>query len=380
MRPHNTYLRRVRKEVLSGGYPQMPTLFDPIQLGDIAANNRILMSPLTRGRSTAEHVPTDIMIDYYRQRAGAGVIITEGTGVSRLGLGWPNAPGLWTDAQVEAWKPVTAAVHEAGGKIVAQIWHMGRLARPDVTGLQPLSSSVTRAPYHKEDNPYQEARAATLDDIKRAQDEYATAARNAIAAGFDGVQLHGANGYLIDQFLRDNTNFRDDDYGGSPENRIRFMKEAVEAVIAEVGAGRTAIRLSPNGETQGADDSNPEAVFVPAAKVLNDLGIAFLELRELSPAGTFGASEVPKLSPKIREVFARPLILNQDYTVEGAQADIASGLADGISFGRKFIANPDLVDRFRRGAELNADDFKTWYTPGPEGYIDYPALEQQAAE
>jgi len=359
----------------------MPTLFDPIQLGDIAANNRVLMSPLTRGRSTSEHVPTDIMIDYYRQRAGAGVIITEGTGVSRLGLGWPNAPGLWTDAQVEAWKPVTAAVHEAGGKIVAQIWHMGRLARPDVTGLQPLSSSVTRAPYHKEDNPYQEARAATLDDIRRAQDEYATAARNAIAAGFDGVQLHGANGYLIDQFLRDNTNFRDDDYGGSPENRIRFMKEAVQAVIAEVGAGRTAIRLSPNGETQGADDSNPEAVFVPAAKVLNDLGIAFLELRELSPTGTFGASEVPKLSPKIRQVFERPLILNQDYTFEGAQADVASGLADGISFGRKFIANPDLVDRFRRGAELNADDFKTWYTPGPEGYIDYPVLqEQQAAE
>jgi 2,4-dienoyl-CoA reductase-like NADH-dependent reductase (Old Yellow Enzyme family) len=380
MRPHNTYLRRVRKEVLSGGYPHMPTLFDPIQLGDIAAKNRVLMSPLTRGRSTNEHVPTDIMIDYYRQRAGAGVIITEGTGVSRLGLGWPNAPGLWTDAQVEAWKPVTAAVHDAGGKIVAQIWHMGRLARPDVTGLQPLSSSVTRAPYHKEDNPYQEARAATLDDIRQAQDDYATAARNAIAAGFDGVQLHGANGYLIDQFLRDNTNFRDDDYGGSPENRIRFMKESVQAVIAEVGAGRTAIRLSPNGETQGADDSNPESVFVPAAKVLNDLGIAFLELRELSPTGTFGASTVPKLSPKIRQVFQRPLILNQDYTFEAAEADVASGLADGISFGRKFIANPDLVDRFRRGAELNADDFKTWYTPGPEGYIDYPVLEQQAAE
>lgn len=358
----------------------MPSLFDPIQLGDIAAANRILMSPLTRGRSTAEHVPTEIMIDYYRQRAGAGVIITEGTGVSRLGLGWPHAPGLWTDAQVEAWKPVTAAVHEAGGKIVAQIWHMGRLARPDVTGLQPLSSSVTRAPYHKPENPYAEARAATLDDIRQAQDEYATAARNAIAAGFDGVQLHGANGYLIDQFLRDNTNLRDDDYGGSPENRIRFMKEAVEAVIAEVGAGRTAIRLSPNGETQGADDSNPEAVFVPAAKVLNDLGIAFLELRELSPSGTFGASEVPKLSPRIRDVFARPLILNQDYTFEAAEADVASGLADGISFGRKFIANPDLVERFRRGAPLTPDDFKTWYTPGPEGYTDYPALEEQAAE
>ncbi|MBN8816569.1 MAG: alkene reductase [Sphingomonas sp.] len=353
----------------------MPTLFDPIQLGDIAAKNRILMAPLTRGRSTNEHVPTGIMIDYYTQRAGAGLIITEGTGVSRLGLGWPNAPGLWTPEQVEAWKPVTESVHKAGGKIVAQIWHMGRLARPDVTGLTPLSSSQTRAPYHKPENPYAEARAATLDDIKQAQDEYASAARNAIAAGFDGVQLHGANGYLIDQFLRDNTNLRDDDYGGSPENRIRFMKEAVAAVIAEIGAGRTAIRLSPNGETQGADDSNPEAVFVPAAKVLNDLGIAFLELRELGTTGTFGTSDVPKLSPKIREVFKRPLILNQEYSFEAGEADVEIGLADGIAWGRKFISNPDLVERFRTGADLTPDNFKTWYTPGPEGYTDYPALE-----
>ena len=352
----------------------MPSLFDPIQLGDIAAKNRILMAPLTRGRATAAHVPTAIMADYYRQRAGAGVIITEGTGVSRLGLGWPAAPGLWTPEQVEAWKPVTAAVHEAGGRIVAQLWHMGRLARPDVTGLQPLSSSATRAPYHKPDNPYAEARAATLDEIRQAQDDYAGAARNAIAAGFDGVQLHGANGYLIDQFLRDGTNHRDDDYGGSPENRIRFMREAVEAVIAEAGAGRTAIRLSPNGETQGADDSNPESVFVPAAKALNDLGIAFLELRELSPTGTFGTSDVPKLSPKIRAVFTRPLILNQEYTFDTGEADVRSGLADGIAWGRKFIANPDLVERFRTGAELTPDDFKTWYTPGPEGYTDYPAL------
>jgi hypothetical protein len=357
----------------------MPSLFDSIQVGDIAAANRIFMAPLTRGRATAEHVPTDLMIEYYRQRAGAGLIITEGTGVSRLGLGWPAAPGLWTEEMVEAWKPVTAAVHEAGGKIVAQIWHMGRLARPDVTGLQPLSSSVTRAPYHKPENPYAEARAATLDDIKQAQEEYATAAKNAIRAGFDGVQLHGANGYLIDQFLRDGTNLRDDAYGGSPENRIRFMRESVAAVIAEVGAGRTAIRLSPNGETQGADDSDPQSVFVPAAKALNDLGIAFLELRELKPEGSFGTSDVPRLSPQIRAVFARPLILNQEYSFEAAQADVASGLADGIAFGRKFLANPDLVERFRQGASLNADTMRTWYSPGPEGYTDYPTLETVAA-
>ncbi len=357
----------------------MPSLFDPIQLGDISAANRILMSPLTRGRSTDDHVPTDIMIEYYRQRAGAGLIISEGTGISRQGLGWPNAPGLWTEAQVEAWKPVTEAVHQAGGKIVAQIWHMGRLSRPDVTGVTPLSSSATRAPYHKPENPYAEAKAATLDDIKQAQDDYATAATNAARAGFDGVQLHGANGYLIDQFLRDNTNFRDDDYGGSPENRIRFMREAVERVVDAIGAGRTSIRLSPNGETQGADDSDPASVFIPAAAALDALGIAFLELRELAPDGTFGSTEVPKLSPEIRKVFKGPLILNQDYTLDEAQADLDAGVADGIAFGRKFIANPDLVERFRRGAPLNQDNMATWYSKGPEGYIDYPALEAAAA-
>ncbi|MEA1083507.1 alkene reductase [Sphingomonas sp. CD22] len=357
----------------------MPSLFDSIQLGDIHAANRVLMAPLTRGRATDDHVPTDIMVDYYRQRAGAGLIITEGTGVSRQGLGWPNAPGLWTDAQVEAWKPVTAAVHEAGGKIVAQIWHMGRLARPDVIGMTPLSSSATRAPYHKPENPYAEAQAATLDDIRRAQDEYADAATNALRAGFDGVQIHGANGYLIDQFLRDNTNLRDDDYGGSPQNRIRFMREVVERVIDAIGAGRTSIRLSPNGETQGADDSDPASVFVPAAAALDALGIGFLELREQAPDGTFGSTDVPKLSPQIREVFKRPLILNQDYTPAQAQADLDSGLADGIAFGRKFIANPDLVDRLRQGAPLADDDQATWYSKGPEGYIDYPALETEAA-
>jgi len=357
----------------------MPSLFDPIQLGDIHAANRIFMSPLTRGRSTDGHVPTEIMIDYYRQRASAGLIITEGTGISQEGLGWPNAPGLWTDEQVEAWKPVTAAVHEAGGRIVAQIWHMGRLSRPDVIGMTPLSSSATRAPYHKEPNPYGEARAATLDDIARVQDDYATAARNAIRAGFDGVQLHGANGYLIDQFLRDGTNHRDDDYGGSPENRIRFMRESVARVADAIGAGRTGIRLSPNGETQGADDSDPASVFVPAAAALDALGIAFLELREQGPDGTFGKSDVPKLSPEIRKVFKGPLVLNQDYDGASAQADLDSGVADAIAFGRKYIANPDLVERLRQGAPLNQDDPKTWYSKGREGYTDYPALETQDA-
>ena len=250
---------------------------------------------------------------------------------------------------------------------------------PTSRGLAPLSSSATRAPYHKQDNPYGEARAATLDDIARAIDDYGASARNAIRAGFDGVQLHGANGYLIDQFLRDGTNLRDDAYGGSPENRIRFMTQAVSRVADEIGADRTGIRLSPNGETQGADDSDPASVFVPAAKALDELGIAFLELREQSPEGTFGRSDVPKLSPQIRAVFKRPLILNQDYSLDQAQAALASGLADGIAFGRKFIANPDLVERLRAGAALNDDDQKTWYTDGPEGYTDYPALSDAMA-
>lgn len=353
----------------------MPSLFDPITLGDIAAPNRVFMAPLTRQRSTAEHVPTELMIDYYRQRASAGIIITEGTGISRQGMGWPNAPGLWTPEQREAWKPILAAVHEAGGRIVCQLWHLGRLARPDVTGMQPLSSSATRAPYHKPDqNPYGEAKAATADDIRRTVDDFGQAARWAIELGFDGVQLHGANGYLIDQFLRDGTNHRDDDYGGSPENRIRFMVEAVARVVAEAGAGRTGIRLSPNGETQGTDDSDPESVFVPAAKALAELDIAFLELREIGPDHSFGATDVPKLSPQIRKVFPGPLVLNQEFTRDSAQAALDSGVADAISWGRLFIANPDLPARFKQQAELNPPNPRTFYTPGPEGYVDYPAL------
>lgn len=358
-----------------------PSLFDPIQLGDIHAPNRILMSPLTRGRSTDAHVPTPIMIDYYRQRATAGLIISEGTGISQEGLGWPKAPGLWTDEQVEAWKPVTAAVHEAGGRIVTQLWHMGRLSRPDVIGQQPLSSSAILAPYARDpdNNPYAEPKAATLDDIARVLDDFTAAARNAMRAGFDGVQLHAANGYLIDQFLRNGTNRRDDDYGGSPENRMRLLGEVVDRLIAELGAGRTGVRLSPNGDSQGADDSDPHAIFIPAAAMLQAKGIAYLEMREQNPTSSFGRTDVPKLSPNIRKVFTNPLILNQDYDRASAQADLDSGLADAIAFGRAFIANPDLVERLRHDTPLNEPNPRTFYTAGPEGYIDYPALVTEPA-
>ena len=361
------------------------SLFDSIQLGAIHAPNRILMAPLTRGRSSAGHVPiTALKAEYYAQRASAGLIIAEATGISQEGLGWPAAPGIWSDAQVEAWKPVTEAVHKADGRIILQLWHMGRLVHSDfLGGAQPVSSSATTAPGYahtaegKKD--YVEARALRLDEIPRIIGDYVHAAKNALAAGFDGVQIHSANGYLLDQFLRDNANFRDDDYGGPVENRIRLMREVTQAVADTVGADRTSVRLSPNGETQGCNDSNPVALFTAAASALQNIGICFLELREVKAFGNFGTTDVPRVSPDIRKVFTGPLVLNQEYTLETAQEDLASGLADAISFGRPFISNPDLPARLASGAPLTPDNYKTWYSEGPVGYTDYPVLETQAA-
>lgn len=362
----------------------MPSLFDPIRLGDIQAPNRILMAPLTRARSTREHVPTPIMQDYYAQRAGAGLIITEATGISRQGLGWPNAPGIWKSEQVEAWKPVTEAVHANGGRIVLQLWHMGRLVHPDfLDGAAPVSASATTAPGYAHTyagkKPYAEARPLTIEEIPRIVADYARAARNAITAGFDGVQIHGANGYLIDQFLRDGSNHRTDDYGGSPENRVRLLREVTTAVAAEIGAGRTAVRLSPNGDTQGVIDSDPASVYAVAAQALDAIGIAFLELREQRPDGTFGRSEQPRQSPVIRQYFKGPLVLNGEYSRERAQEALANGEADAIAFGRPFISNPDLPLRLEKGAALADAPPATWYSAGAEGYTDYPALNAQAA-
>ena len=362
----------------------MPSLFDPLQLGAVRAPNRILMAPLTRGRADRDAVPTDLMVDYYTQRAGAGLIITEATGISREGLGWPFAPGLWTQAQVDAWRPVTAAVHAAGGHIVAQLWHMGRQVHSSVTGVQPVSSSATasagQAHTYDGKQDFETARPLEVAEIPRLLDDYALATRNALAAGFDGVQIHAANGYLIDQFLRDNANFRDDAYGGSIEHRTRLLREVTERVIAVAGADRVSVRLSPNGDSQGVDDSHPERLFTAAAALLSDLGIAFLELREPGPDGTFGRTDVPRLSPAIRKVFAGPLVVNSDYdTREGAQAELDSGNADAITFGRAFLANPDLPERLRTGAALNPNDPRTWYSQGAEGYTDYPALETAPA-
>ena len=357
----------------------MPSIFDPIKLGACLCPNRVIMAPLTRGRATRDHVPTELMGTYYAQRAGAGLIITEGTGTSRRGLGWPYAPGIWSGEQVAAWMPIVEAVHEAGGRIFCQLWHMGRLVHPSfLDGEPPVSASATTAPYkahtYEGRQPYAQAQALTLDEIPGVVEEYARAAAHAMAAGFDGVQIHGANGYLVDQFLRDGTNSRTDQYGGPVEHRIRFLGEVTRAVAEMVGPERTAVRLSPNGDSQGANDSDPHALFPAAAAMLSEIGIAFLELREPPCDGTFGAAEVEPVAPAIRKAFAGPLVLNSDYTLDRATAALAAEEADAISFGRPFISNPDLVERLAGKAGLAPDDRALWYKQGPEGYIDYPSL------
>jgi len=360
----------------------LTTLFDPITIGAIEAPNRMFMAPLTRCRSTMEHVPTPIMGEYYAQRAGAGLIISEATGISQQGLGTPFAPGIWNEAQTEAWKPVIEQVHQAGGRIICQLWHMGRIVHPDfLDGEKPVSASATTAPgsvrTYAGKRDYVEARPLEISEIPGLLDDYQNAAENARKAGFDGVQLHGANGYLIDQFIRSGTNLRTDEYGGSAENRVRLLGEVTRRLVDVWGSDRVSVRLSPNGDSQGADDATPVETFTTAAKLLDDIGIAFLELREPPAHGTYGNTDVPAVSPDIRPVFKGPLVLNSDYFYDNATEALAENRADAISFGRTFMTNPDLPERFRSGAELNPIDFSpTWYSQGAEGYTDYPTMEQ----
>ncbi|WP_050625952.1 alkene reductase [Bradyrhizobium viridifuturi] len=357
----------------------MSTLFEPIKLGAITAPNRIIMAPLTRARATRDHVPTAIMVDYYRQRASAGLIITEATGISQQGLGWPFAPGIWRDDQVAAWKPITEAVHQAGGRIFCQLWHMGRLVHPSFLGEKPpVAPSATTAPSHAHtyegNKPYELARSLEEVEIADIIQDYRRAAANAMKAGFDGVQLHAANGYLVDQFLRDGTNFRTDSYGGPIENRIRLLVQVTEALAEVVGSDRTAVRLSPNDEhRQGCADSNNAAIFPAAALALDRIGLAFLEMNASRPGSTFrpGAGKYD-LAPIIRKLFRAPLILNTDYTKDDAVAAIRAGEADAISFGRPYIANPNLPELLRNGEELREPDATYFYTQGSQGYLDYP--------
>jgi N-ethylmaleimide reductase len=361
----------------------MSGLFDPLRLGSLELPNRFVMAPLTRARAGRDAVPNELMAAYYAQRAGAGLIISEATGISREGLGWPGAPGLWNDAQVEGWKRVTDAVHHHGGRIAAQLWHMGRLVHPNVSGMEPVSSSAVTAPDHAHTwegkQPYIEPRAATRHDIRRIFGDYTAAARNAIDAGFDGVQIHGANGYLVDQFLRDGGNFRVDEYGGSIDNRIRFMTEVLEAVGGAIGMDKVGIRFSPNVYSQGVEDSYPLPLFEAVAKRLEELKVPWIELREPRRPTSAGAVPTDPVSPAMRPFYSGKIIINSDYDWRDALERVTARDADAVSIGRLFIANPDLVARIALGAPLNDGDASTFYSGGAAGYVDYPTLEQAQA-
>ncbi|WP_295538880.1 alkene reductase [uncultured Pseudacidovorax sp.] len=361
----------------SASSPVSP-LLTPVRFGAIQAANRIVMAPMTRGRATEGHVPTPDMATYYAQRAGAGLIVSEAIGISQQGLGWPYAPGLWSAQQVRAWRPVTHAVHQAGGRIVAQLWHMGRTVHSSFNGgALPVSASASAAPGHAHTyagkQPYEVARPLRADEIPALLTDFRQAALNAMEAGFDGVQIHAANGYLIDQFLRDSSNARQDGYGGSRTNRMRLLREVTQAVAGVVGADRTGVRLSPNGESQGVRDSDPLPLYLEVLAMLSGMGLGHLELREPPMDGTFGVGDMPPLAPQLRHAFDGPVILNADYDIPRAEAALAAGTGDAIAFGRAFIANPDLPQRVARGLPLAESDPATWFTQGSQGYTDYPA-------
>lgn len=362
---------------------RMSGLFDPLELGAISLPNRIVMAPLTRARAGREAVPNDLMAAYYAQRASAGLIISEATGISREGLGWPNAPGLWNEAQVDGWRGVTSSVHQNGGRIVAQLWHMGRLVHPSVSGLEPVSSSAITAPdfAHSYEGKlrYVEPRAASEEDIRRIITDYARAARNAMSAGFDGIQIHGANGYLVDQFLRDAANSRTDAYGGSIANRIRFMTEVLQAVGDEIGMDRVGIRFSPNIHSQGVEDTDPVWLFEAVARRLEELRVPWIEMREPRQPTSAGTVPTAPVSPAMRKLYSGRIIINADSNWDDARMLLNDDAIDGISIGRLFIANPDLVKRICRGASLNEGDSSTFYAGGARGYTDYPLLEGSQA-
>ena len=324
------------------------SLFQPLTMGALEAKNRIFMAPLTRGRSTQPgSVPNEMMATYYRQRASAGLIISEATGISVEGLGWPAAPGIWSDEQVEGWKPITDGVHEEGGRIVLQMWHMGRIVHPDFLGGEPpVSASATTAPGHAHTptgrKDYAQARALTVDEIKRVVEDYRKAGENAKKAGFDGVQIHAANGYLIDEFLRNGVNQRTDDYGGSVENRARLVLDVVDAVIAAAGdAGIVGIRISPLGTFNGVEDANPLETFSYLLGELNSRGLAYVHVNKPDWAG--GSYEgFDELLAALRKVYKGDFILAGGLDGDSASAALDGGLAQFAAFGRPYIANPDL--------------------------------------
>jgi len=354
----------------------MPHLLDPIEIGGLRLPNRVIMAPLTRLRGTPDHVPTPVMVEYYRQRAGAGLIISEGIPVSPQGVGYAQVPGIWSQEQVARWKPVTEAVHKAGGRIFAQIWHVGRISDPFfLNGELPVAPSAIRAPGHvsllRPEKPFETPRALDAAEIPGIIADYKRGAQNAKAAGFDGVELHGANGYLLDQFLQDGTNHRTDAYGGTLEKRARLMLEVTDAVAEVWGPERVGMHLAPRGDSHGISDSNPAETFGYVARELGKRKIAFLLAREYEGPGWLG--------PKLKEQFGGVYIANEKFTKQSAEAAIARGDCDAVAFGKLWIANPDLVERFREGADLNAPDPSTFYAHDAHGYTDYPVLERSLA-
>jgi len=354
-------------------------LFTPFKAGAIELPNRIVMAPLTRGRANPDGTPHPRMIEYYRQRASAGLIISEATAISAQGVGWVNAPRIYTQAHVEGWKPVTEAVHQAGGRIFLQLWHMGRASHPDFhDGALPVAPSAIAAQGDAHtsggNKPYVTPRALEADEITATVQDYARAARLAREAGFDGVEIHAANGYLIDQFLRDGSNQRTDDYGGSVPNRVRFLLEVTAAVAGAWSADRVGVRLSPTNPYNDMRDSNPTATFTHAAKILNRFKLAYLHVLEAVPGHRLAAPG-PRVSPHLRKAFKGPFMANAGYDAATAAHSINEDEANLVAFGVPFLANPDLVHRFRVGAALNTPDMPTFYGGTEKGYTDYPVLQ-----
>lgn len=354
-------------------------LFDPFTLGSLILTNRVVMAPMTRSRATEANTPNDLMAEYYAQRAAAGLIITEGTSPSRHGAGYPRIPGLWSAQQVAGWRKVTHGVHQRGGHIVVQLMHTGRVGHPlnlpkggEVLAPSPVAAEGEMYTDAQGPQPHPVPREMTEGEVQEAIEEFAQAARNAVEAGFDGVELHGANGYLIEQFLSPQTNRRTDAWGGSVERRLAFAVAVAKAVAAAIGPQRVGMRLSPYGVNAGMKPyPEIEATYTALVPRLAETGLEFLHLVDHS---AMGAPEVPAaLKAKVRRLWPRTLILCGGFDRSTAEAALREKRADLVAFGRPFLANPDLVTRLQQGLALNPPDFATFYTPGPRGYTDYPA-------
>jgi N-ethylmaleimide reductase len=353
-------------------------LFSPIKVGSIALKNRIVMAPLTRNRAGEGNVPQDINVTYYEQRATAGLIITEATPISEMGHGYPATPGIHSEAQVKGWKKVVDAVHARGGKIVLQLWHVGRISHPSLlpNNAQPVAPSAIKpagqAFTYQGLQDFVTPRALGIDELPGIVAEYVMATKNALAAGFDGVEIHAANGYLLDQFLRDSTNKRNDNYGGDKSNRARLLLEVTQAVVDVAGADRVGVRISPLNPFNDIADSNPQDLFNHVAQALSPFGLAYLHVVE---GGSHGLPTPAFDFVELRKNFKGAYIANLGYDKASGNAAIAEGKADLIAYGVPYIANPDLVERFAKDAPLNQADQATFYGGSEKGYIDYPTLE-----